>query len=177
MTTQPTNHLLLLGPREAEIMRLLWLHGPATVRELLSWIAADPPIAYTTVMSICVGLVGKGLLIRRKATHHDRIDVSGAPFLYEAAVGEASFTPLAQSGAGHLVMPLPAPPVDTPPELPAGTAEHSLIQRVELAERRAAALQAKLARTQQRIEALEHRARLAEERAGVAERRVEQLER
>jgi predicted transcriptional regulator len=178
MTTQSTDHVMMLGPREAEIMQLLWLHGPSTVRELLRRIDADPPIAYTTVMSICVALMGKGLLIRRKATLQDRVDVSGAPFLYEAAVGEASFTPLAQSIEGRLVMSLPVLPAVPQGAPPTDAAEqHALAQRAEAAERRAVTLAAKLARAERQTLALEHRAQLAEERAVIAERRVEQLER
>ena len=46
MTTQSTENVIMLGPREAVVLRLLWLHGPSTVRELLGRIEADPPIAY-----------------------------------------------------------------------------------------------------------------------------------
>ena len=47
-----------------QLLRLLWQHGPATVRELGAHLA---PLAYTTVLSICVRLTEKGLLIRQHA--------------------------------------------------------------------------------------------------------------
>ena len=63
---------LLLGPRQAEIMRLLWTRGPATVREIHTVLASKATLAYTTVMSICVRLAEKGLLERRHVTAADR---------------------------------------------------------------------------------------------------------
>ena len=57
---------LLLAPRQAEIMRLFWSHGPATVRQVRQWLASDDDIpAYTTIATICVRLVEKGLLQQR----------------------------------------------------------------------------------------------------------------
>ena len=38
-----------LGPRQVDVMRLLWAHGPATVRQLLTWLSADPPISYQNI--------------------------------------------------------------------------------------------------------------------------------
>jgi Penicillinase repressor len=61
----------LLGPRQADVMRLLWTRGPATVRQMLTWLTADPPIVYQTIMTICVRLTEKGLLERRLATSSD----------------------------------------------------------------------------------------------------------
>jgi predicted transcriptional regulator len=176
MTTPPTDDVLIIGPREAEILRLLWLHGPSTVRELLRRIDADPPLAYTTVMSVCVGLVEKGLLNRQRALQRKRTSTT-TPYIYEAAIGEASLSRVARSVEGRQVMRLPTPPAASHDTLQPGTAEqHTLIQRDEAVERRAMALAAKLARAEQQIEALERRAQLAEERAGIAERRFEQLE-
>jgi Penicillinase repressor len=40
----------LLGPRQADVMRLLWAHGPVTVRQLLTWLTADRPLTYQTIM-------------------------------------------------------------------------------------------------------------------------------
>ena len=55
---------LLLGPRQADVMRLLWLHGPATVKALHERLHAAYGLAYTTVMTLCVQLYEKGLLDR-----------------------------------------------------------------------------------------------------------------
>jgi predicted transcriptional regulator len=52
----------LLGPLEQQVLQRLWLHGSATVRELL----ADGKVrqAYTTVMTTMDRLYKKGLLDR-----------------------------------------------------------------------------------------------------------------
>jgi predicted transcriptional regulator len=36
---------LLLGPREADIMRRLWSGGPVTVREIHTHLTTDTPLA------------------------------------------------------------------------------------------------------------------------------------
>ncbi len=61
----------LLGPRQADIMRLLWTRGPATVRQLLTWLIADPPIGYQTIMTVCLRLTERGLLERGHDRAHD----------------------------------------------------------------------------------------------------------
>jgi predicted transcriptional regulator len=176
MTTQPAENVLMLGPREAEVLRLLWLYGPSTVRELLGRIVADPPLAYTTVMGVCVGLVEKGLLTRQRAVQRKRTSTA-TPYVYAAAIGETTLSSVARSVEGRQVMRLPAPPTESHDAPHPDAAErHPLTQRAEAAERRAETLAIKLTRAEQRIEAIERRAHLAEERAGVAERRVEQLE-
>ncbi len=81
----------LLGPRQADIMRLLWTRGPATVRQLLTWLTADPPIAYTTIMTICVRLTEKGLLERRLATNADESARYGQAYVYAPRVSEDEF--------------------------------------------------------------------------------------
>jgi predicted transcriptional regulator len=53
---------LLLGPRAADIMRLLWSRGPATVRAIQTWLTSQAHIAYTTVMNVCARLTEKGCL-------------------------------------------------------------------------------------------------------------------
>jgi hypothetical protein len=53
-----------------------------------------PPIADTTVEHLR-RTRRKGLVVRRQASHRDRPNIAGAPFLYEAAVGEASLTRVA----------------------------------------------------------------------------------
>jgi DNA-binding MarR family transcriptional regulator len=67
--TTPADHAdardgltLLLGPRQAEIMRLFWTHGQATLRELQQWLSKESNLAYTTIATLCARLVEKGLL-------------------------------------------------------------------------------------------------------------------
>jgi predicted transcriptional regulator len=72
----------LLGPLEAEVMKLLWKAGrPMTVRALLERInkARDPQLAYTTVMTVMSRLVDKGVLARKR---------EGRGYVYETAVSD-----------------------------------------------------------------------------------------
>src|SRR5690242_14715173 len=76
-----------IGPREIQILRLLWQHGPATVRELHS----RPDLrhlAYTTVMSICVRLAEKGMLDRQRADPSDEARSANA-YIYTPRFSEA----------------------------------------------------------------------------------------
>ncbi len=82
----------LLGPRQADIMSLLWTRGPATVRQLLTWLTADPPIAYTTIMTICVRLTEKGLVERRLATNSDESARPEQAYVYAPRISEEEFT-------------------------------------------------------------------------------------
>ena len=55
----------ILGELEVAIMRLMWGHGSATVRQILSLLHAEGrPLAYTSVMTVMGRLVAKGLLAR-----------------------------------------------------------------------------------------------------------------
>ena len=63
----PADRVLVLGARPVDIMHLLWTRGPATVRQLLTWLATDPPIGYQNIMTICLRLTEKGLVERRLA--------------------------------------------------------------------------------------------------------------
>jgi predicted transcriptional regulator len=72
----------LLGPLEAEVMRILWKAGrPMTVRALLERInkAREPQLAYTTVMTVMARLVDKGVLARRR---------EGRGYVYEPEVSD-----------------------------------------------------------------------------------------
>jgi predicted transcriptional regulator len=72
----------LLGPLEAEVMRILWkAGGPLTVRALLERInqGRDPELAYTTVMTVMSRLVEKGVLARTR---------EGRGYAYEPVVGD-----------------------------------------------------------------------------------------
>jgi hypothetical protein len=69
---QSTSHAglaLLLGPRQAEVMRLFWTYGAATLREIHARLPNEPALAYTSVMTICVRLTEKGLLTPRILLH------------------------------------------------------------------------------------------------------------
>jgi predicted transcriptional regulator len=72
----------LLGPLEAEVMKILWKGGrPMTVRALLERInkGREPQLAYTTVMTVMARLVDKGVLARRR---------EGRGYVYEPEVGD-----------------------------------------------------------------------------------------
>jgi predicted transcriptional regulator len=72
----------VLGPLEAEVMRIIWkTDRPTSVRELLGQIneGRKPQLAYTTVMTVMSRLVGKGVLTRRR---------QGRGYVYEAAVSD-----------------------------------------------------------------------------------------
>lgn len=58
----------LLGELEAPIMRAMWEHDTASVRDVLGILnAGGRPVAYTTVMTVMARLVEKGLLTRERA--------------------------------------------------------------------------------------------------------------
>jgi predicted transcriptional regulator len=195
MTTQPhllaapLDRALYLGPRQLQIMRVFWVHGALTVGELLKHLAADPPLAYTTVMSLCVRLFEKGLLTRRTLT--EATYQRGTPFLYAATLSEAEYTrrtigrslqryfgradandvnpgeelPLAEELAELGMLPL------------AGEQQvaASLLERAEQAEQAAVQAAIKLRQAEERIAALERRAQEAERRTDIALRRVESV--
>lgn len=49
---------------ELAILRLLWTHGPQTVRQVHDVLAADKPSAYTTTLKLIQIMTDKGLLVR-----------------------------------------------------------------------------------------------------------------
>lgn len=51
---------LRLGALEAQVMDVLWDHGPGTVREVIGHLPSDP--AYTTIATVLTNLDRKGLL-------------------------------------------------------------------------------------------------------------------
>jgi predicted transcriptional regulator len=72
----------LLGPLEAEVMRILWkTDRPMTVRALLERIneGRNSQLAYTTVMTVMSRLVEKGVLARKR---------EGRGYAYEAEVSD-----------------------------------------------------------------------------------------
>ena len=56
----------VLGPLEAEIMRLVWQHGQVTVKQIHRILSRRREIAYTTVMTTMSRLADKGILKRAR---------------------------------------------------------------------------------------------------------------
>jgi predicted transcriptional regulator len=72
-----------LGELEARVMRKIWDRGrPVTVRDILSDLERERPIAYTTVMTVMDNLRKKGWL-RRQA--------SGRAYQYEPLVSAEQY--------------------------------------------------------------------------------------
>jgi BlaI family penicillinase repressor len=65
-------------PAELEILRLLWQHGPSTVREVLEHMEQQRPTGYTTVLKTLQIMTDKGL-VRRDETARAHVYVAGAP--------------------------------------------------------------------------------------------------
>lgn len=73
-----------LGDLEAEVMRAIWARGePVTVRDVLGDLAAERPLAYTTVMTVMGNLRKKGWLRR-----HD----AGRAYRYEPLVSAEEYS-------------------------------------------------------------------------------------
>ncbi len=68
--TQAPGDLLRLGPLEAQVMDVLWVHGPATVREVIGHLPSDP--AYTTIATVLGNLGRKGLVTASRDNHSTR---------------------------------------------------------------------------------------------------------
>lgn len=77
----------LLGSLEMEIMEFMWQANQATVRQVTQAISLRRPIAYTTVMTVMVHLVDKGLLARtmEKKRYRYRLVQSRNEFLHQAS--------------------------------------------------------------------------------------------
>ncbi|SRR6266508_1280147 len=91
-----------LGPRQVDVMRLLWAHGPATVRQLLTWLSADPPISYQNIMTICVRLTEKGLLERRLATKDESVRY-GQAYVYVGQYEHSCYQTQSSGFLGNLM--------------------------------------------------------------------------
>jgi len=59
-------------------MKVLWNRGPATVSEVVEALPADPPVAYSTVLTLLRILETKGFVRHTK---------TGRAFVYEPLVG------------------------------------------------------------------------------------------
>lgn len=65
-TVEPSGELLRLGALEAQVMEVLWDHGPATVREVITQLLSTP--AYTTIATVLTNLDRKGMVLISR--HH-----------------------------------------------------------------------------------------------------------
>lgn len=74
--------LALLGPLEGEVMKIMWVKGDGTVRDVLNALRARRDLAYTSVMTIMNNLVTKGLLTRNP---------QGRAFVYSVALTREQF--------------------------------------------------------------------------------------
>jgi predicted transcriptional regulator len=81
------SHLaLFMGELEAELMEIVWAHGPTTVKRALYHLNKKRPAAYTTVMTVMNRLTDKNLLSRTKKGHS---------FTYSATIERNRFLNLA----------------------------------------------------------------------------------
>ena len=62
-------------PAELAVLKVLWEHGPCTVREVLQHLPSDRKRAYTSVMTLLSVMTEKGMLLRKS---------SGRAFVYSA---------------------------------------------------------------------------------------------
>lgn len=73
-----------LGEAELQVLRALWDHGPATVREVLEHLHAQGrKVAYTTVLTFLTRLEQKGFV---------KSDKSDVAYVYRAAVSRHQVT-------------------------------------------------------------------------------------
>ena len=72
----------VLGSLELQVMDFMWQTGQATVRQVAEAISRKQYKAYTTIMTIMVHLVEKGLLKRIK---------EGKRYLYKVAINRQEF--------------------------------------------------------------------------------------
>lgn len=67
--------LLRLGALEAQVMEVLWDHGPVTIREVITHLPSDP--AYTTIATVLANLDKKHLVtisrVRRSTSYSARV--------------------------------------------------------------------------------------------------------
>lgn len=72
-TLEPELEVMALGPLEAQVMNVLWDHGPQTVREVIGHLPSDP--AYTTIATVLRNLERKEVVVadrdlERRSTHY-----------------------------------------------------------------------------------------------------------
>ena len=81
MSKRQPNDPVRLGDLEAEIMRVVWDKGRASVAEVQRALEPARSSAYTTVMTVMSRLADKGLLSREK---------EGRAYVYRPAADQAS---------------------------------------------------------------------------------------
>lgn len=79
----------LLGFRQSQIMRHLWVQGSATVREVHSALTKEAPLTYNTVLTLCHRLRDRGLLERHRVAPDDTPSRAKQAYVYMACVTEA----------------------------------------------------------------------------------------
>ena len=80
----------VLGELESEIMEIIWRQKDATsVKDIAEILGRRRKIAYTTLMTIMVRLVNKGVLVRR---------LNGLSYLYKPRVTKEQFIAKAVHG-------------------------------------------------------------------------------
>lgn len=65
---------LPLGPLESRIMRVLWVRGPASIREVIDELGAE--YAYTTIATVLTHLEGKTLVTRSREGRNVRFSAT-----------------------------------------------------------------------------------------------------
>ena len=65
-------------PAELEILRVLWQHGPRTVREVQEQLEQERPTGYTTVLKLLQIMIDKGL-VRRDESARAHVYAAKAP--------------------------------------------------------------------------------------------------
>lgn len=83
-----------LGSLESLVLHSVWRHGDVTVRTVTTDIAADHPVAYTTVMTVMARMAEKGLLKRQLAGKSHIYIAALAPEEFAAAVSQRMFQTL-----------------------------------------------------------------------------------
>lgn len=78
--------LLRLGALEAQVMDVLWDHGPATVREVIAHLPSDP--AYTTIATVLTNLDRKGLVTIARQNRSTRYGAKFSRHEHEAGLME-----------------------------------------------------------------------------------------
>jgi predicted transcriptional regulator len=108
-------------PTDAElsILRVLWQHGPSTVRQVLDTLSQTRSIGYTTVLKLLQIMIEKGLVRR---------DESGRTHIYEARFSEQQtqrqlVSDLVDRAFGGSAMKLVMQALDGPRTSPAELAE------------------------------------------------------
>ena len=77
-----TGPAVFLGPTEAQVMEIAWMHSPVSVKRVLFLLDVDEKPAYTTIMTMLSRLTQKGLLFREK---------EGRYFVYRYTVSRERF--------------------------------------------------------------------------------------